>query len=285
MISTEVQNFPFFSLPPELQVEVFTFVLSEEGQLGSRLVCKQWLGVINEGVKKRWQSLVQNPPQGPIALEFAFNRIKNKFSIDGHYPENLNYLILFRALNEEWKAAGVAIPRGELKLSHSHHAALQAQLYQRLIDESLTKMWGKIWLSLLPYSFQLSTSRDIKKWMAHVHNEAICTSLLQMNLSDLGIRYLPFEVCAFTNLEELDLSQNHIDVLPDFVGDLKELQVLNLQDNDLQELPDSFPTWTHLRVVNLSVNPLNTRGLAQLEQWEKNVSAVINSKDPIENAN
>ncbi len=196
-----------------------------------------------------------------------------------HRPENLNYLSLFRALNEEWKAVWVAIPAGELMMSHSHHTALQARLYQRCIDESLTKMWGRIWLSLLPYSFQLSKSGDIRKWIAQVHNEAACTSLLQMDLSDLGIRYLSFELCAFTCLEELDLSQNHIDALPDFVGDLKELRVLNLKDNDLQELPDSFPTWTHLRVVNLSENPLNSRGQAQLEQWEKNVRALINPKD------
>ncbi|MBS0605257.1 MAG: leucine-rich repeat domain-containing protein [Verrucomicrobia bacterium] len=279
MSTSATQTALFFFLPPEKQVEIFDVVLSSDGNLGSRLVCRDWLKPINESVRKRWQYLKQHPPVGPLHTQFAIARAENQFRIDGQLPEGFNYLELFRSLNREWKNREVVVRNGELQLACAHYSSLQAALHSKLVDFSLMEMWKRVWPSLSPFACDFQTPQMVREWIQSPDTEAIRESVIFMDLSDLGIRYIPIELTYFPNVQRLRLQKNHIDSLPPFLGQLKAIRFLNLSDNDLQELPDDFPTWTHLGSVDLTENPLNEKGKAQIAQWKSNVERLQNVND------
>lgn len=272
----------FYKLACETHVEIFNFVLAEEGKLGVRLVCKNWLPSINEAVKMRWKILIQNPPEGPVKLGAVFLQINKKHGIIDAYPKDYNYLELFRSLSLQWKQRGLDIPEGELKLSHSYHSDLQNQLFKKNLDQSLKMMGSRIWQRLYIFGFPLDNVEEMRTWISTFENKNACESVLEINLSDLGVCYLPIELLAFSELQTLNLAHNHMNVLPLFLGDFNRLRSLNLADNDLEELPESFPTWVHLKEVDFSDNPWNAHGENQIEEWKKNVALHNNGADPME---
>lgn len=274
MFVAAIQNSHFLSLARENQAQIFDFSWGNDQNLEHRCICKNLLIAINALIKKKWEDLQKNPPLGPFGFQEACSRIKNKYSVTGSYPESFNYLMLFRALNREWGMVRMKIHPGALQVTSSFQAELQAHLHQHLNEFSLSQIWQRSLPKLYPFTWTMPNVPSIRECLSKPLIQTVLSSIDKMDFSDLGIRYIPIELCYFCGLTELKLSHNHIDFLPDFIGNFKDLQVLNLEDNDLQELPESFPNWTHLKEVNLKDNPLNGRGLQQLVEWKKNVAAL-----------
>jgi len=271
-----IQNSPFLSFFLEQKVQIFDFAWGDGQKLEHRYICKNLLIVINAIIKKKWEDLQKNPPLGPFGFQQACSRIKNKFSVNGSYPENFNYLTLFRALNQEWRMVRMKIRTGALQVTSSFQVELQAHLHQHLNEFSLLQIWQRSLPKLYPFTWTMPNGTSIRECLSKPLIQTVLSSIDKMDFSDLGIRFIPIELCYFCGLTELKLCRNLIDFLPDFIGNLKDLQVLNLEDNDLQVLPESFPNWTHLKVVNLKDNPLNSHGLQQLAEWKRNVAALRN---------
>ncbi|GAA1008405.1 hypothetical protein Aple_070030 [Acrocarpospora pleiomorpha] len=77
-----------------------------------------------------------------------------------------------------------------------------------------------------------------------------------LDLSGLGIRYLPESVGNLTNLTKLDLRGNQVTVLPDWLGNLTNLITLNLNNNQLTVLPDWLGNLRELAILDLGGNQL-----------------------------
>ncbi|ONI70613.1 hypothetical protein ALI144C_49225 [Actinosynnema sp. ALI-1.44] len=115
--------------------------------------------------------------------------------------------------------------------------------------------------------------------------EARRTGARELNLGGLGLRTLPPELAALTDLAELDLSGNKLTELPAWFSTLKHLSTLGLGNNSLGEVPKvilnlegleilnisacdvvALPTWlaesTTLRVLNAVYN-----GLVEIPEW------------------
>lgn len=276
-----IQSPLFFTLPSEIQSQIFDFALEQSESLGNRRICRQLLRVVDSVIKKKWEDLQKNPPLGPFGLQHACIRITKKYSVNGTYTENFNYLDLFRALHHEWKFIGMNIYSHQLNVATSFQTELQTHLYHQLNDRSLMQMWSRILPKTYQFAWPVSTAASIRECFSYPHIQTVLSSIDKMNFSDLEIRLIPIEISYFGGMTELKLCCNNIDYLPDFIGNLKNLRVLNLEDNDMQELPRDFPKWTHLKEVNLKDNPLNSHGLWQVAEWKKNVAA-LHSEVPME---
>lgn len=274
-----VHNSHFLTLPIDNQAQVFNFVWGDKQNLENRLICKSSLKAINILIKKRWEDLQKKPPIGPFGFENACSRIKKKFSVGGCFPENFNYLTLFRSLNQEWTRIGMEIQEGPLNLTSVYQSQLQTDLYNNLLDFSLTQMWCRFIPHFFQFCWVIPDAETIRNDMGE--NHAVLESTVTADFSGLEIRFIPVELNYFCNVTQLKLSQNHIEFLPDFIGKFKQLQILNLEDNELQELPKDFPNWTHLKMVDLTDNPLNDHGQKQLAEWKKNVAS-LRTEQPME---
>jgi len=289
------QSINFYSLAAETRKEVVSYVLDTDNNLHCRLVCKDFLYSANQVIKEKWLTLVKEPPAGPVAMSFAIERIHKPFLMqDGMLQENLNYLHLFRELNLEWKKRKVTIPNGELKISDHHFFDLQTQFHQQCLDYSLSMMWDKIWPELTLWVGSFPNTTELRNWLNNPNSAQIRSVVSGIDLCDLGIRYVPIEICCFPNITFLRLCQNHIDIFPSFIGTLTHLRGLSLKDNDIQELPknisgwthlrvidlsensikelpENFPNWTHLRMINLKNNPLSQSAFTLIDEWKENV--------------
>jgi Leucine-rich repeat (LRR) protein len=271
----------FFLLLPEIRQKIFFHVLETDGNLSSRLVCRDFLCSTHDIIKAKWSTLIKCPPTGPLDISLAIDRVQKPFLLsDGTLQKDVNYLHLFRALNREWKNTGVGISNGELRISYGHFVSLQDRLLQRCLDFSLTILWNRVWPQIGYFGWFHQDARvELRNWLYDPETEPIRSSVDKIDLSDQGIRYVPVEICCFPSLTMLNLSQNHIEVLPFFIGRLKELQRLNLRNNDIQELPEDFPNWIHLSLIDLRDNSLNESALILIEKWKENVENFIHVGD------
>lgn len=275
-MTTPAQLTNCFSLHSELCTKIFSYVLENEGHLLYRSVCKSFSYSINNVIKSRWLSLIENPPVGPFDVSLAIAKVQKPFlKEDGTLKENLNYLHLFRKLIAEWKKEGVTISEGEeIKSSYHHFVEFQDELnqkYQKSLEFSLAVMWGRIWPHIHLLVEYFSDATPLRKWLHDDRSEWIRLTIHAMDLSGLEIRYLPIEICCFSNLKYLGLNQNLIAVFPSFLKDQVNLETLNLKNNAIEELPENFPNWTHLHLIDLRGNPLSKTALALIDKWKENV--------------
>lgn len=271
----------FSTLWTDNQIQIFDLAWGESQDLNHRQISRTLCKAVDLLVKKKWEELQANPALGAFGFREACSRIYKKFSVNGKYPEGFNYLSLFRALNREWGLVRVNIPKSQLNVTRAFQNELQTFLHNQLYDESLMSMWDRISLKLrYVVSHEPSNAASLRNYLSLLPVQTVLSSLTCMNFSELGIRFIPFEITYFSDMKGLKFSHNAIDVLPDFIGDLKNLRFLDLEDNDLQELPDDFPNWTYLEKVNLKDNPLNARGLEQYAAWKKNKAILLTVQAP-----
>lgn len=105
----------------------------------------------------------------------------------------------------------------------------------------------------------------IRFWM--VTNTEL-QELRSLNLSGLGLRRLPDEICLLKNLISLSLNTNLLTELPESIGQLKKLRYLMLINNNLTSLPESIGELSDLRILLLSRNKLTRLpdGIGQLKR-------------------
>lgn len=249
----------FSILPPELTLEIFERVLATDGNLYSRIVCKELLIFADEVIKKKWLELEKNPPPGPINLQ------STRINIQGE----INYLHLFRELNRTFVRGGAPIPAGNVRMSQSHFASLQECL-RKSLDFSLKILCDKISKQLILFWPAFGSSGTAREWLYDPSSLPVRSTFHTLDLSDAGIRFIPIEINCFPNLRYLNLADNHIESLPPFLGTLKHLVVVNLKENHIESLPKETADWTHITRIDLADNPLNPEAIAILRQREEN---------------
>ncbi|KIC71996.1 hypothetical protein DB41_AB00020, partial [Neochlamydia sp. TUME1] len=88
--------------------------------------------------------------------------------------------------------------------------------------------------------------------------EENCKNTTALDLSGVGLTYLPSEICQLSRLQGLKLSQNQLTSLPGEIGQLSELQALNLNQNQLTSLPVEIEQLSQLGELNLNQNQLTS---------------------------
>lgn len=266
MVAPFVQTSPFFRLSLDEQCALWGSFLDEGESLRAREVCKIWKIVIDAALKSKWNELKKSPPSGPIHFARAMQRqerLHEQIASD-------NPLVLFRGVNDVFRKWKVGTFSGEIRIHRQHFQNLQLALYHKLVDQSLMSSWERIWLQLKEFVDSFPNATELREWLNDPQTEAYRALIERIDLNDLGIRYIPIELCRFPNLYTLNLSENHIDVLPSFLGEIPSLRTLLLEDNDLQELPKGFSAWTHIERIELGDNPLRPETFDVLTQWQRN---------------
>ncbi len=256
----------FSVLPSEVTLPIFERVLATDGNLHSRVISTELLIFADEVIKKKWLELVKNPPSGPFNFKCMIESLQNRINT----PKEINYLHLFRELNRTCAKTGISIPSGELKISKRHFARLQKRCLRKCLDFSLDSLCNKISKQLILFWPAFGTLKMAREWLYDPFTANIRSTFHTLDLSDVGIRFIPIEILCFPNLRYLNLSDNHIEFIPRFLGELRQLVVLNLRDNDIQSLPKEAANWTHITRIDLADNPLNRDAIDLLRQREEN---------------
>ncbi len=95
---------------------------------------------------------------------------------------------------------------------------------------------------------------QIRVWMDQ--NRAALSTLINLDLSDLHLTYLPPEIGHFQGLRMLFLHKNKLTVLPAELGNLNNLRMLYLDRNQLIKVPTELGGLRQLEVLNLNRNQL-----------------------------
>ncbi|WP_213156117.1 leucine-rich repeat domain-containing protein [Neochlamydia sp. AcF65] len=88
--------------------------------------------------------------------------------------------------------------------------------------------------------------------------EENCKNTTALNLSGVGLTYLPPEICQLSKLQRLDLNQNQLTNLPTEIGQLSQLQELYLDQNQLSSLPAESGQLSQLKWLCLGQNQLTS---------------------------
>lgn len=119
----------------------------------------------------------------------------------------------------------------------------------------------------------------IREWMKE--NPDILDQITTLDLSQLGLHFLPPELLTLRNLQTLDLGGNNLISLPPEIGELESLRELNLStdrreggawmpDNQITSLPPEIGNLRNLQWLNLEGIGLSTLPpeIGQLEKLQ-----------------
>jgi Leucine-rich repeat (LRR) protein len=189
-------------------------------------------------------------------------------------PEQVNDVleknrdILFKTLAETFQAKrifGSSIP-----VDISSYERLQRVLE----DDALQTIWDLHLAWRFVFNGPAPTSLgEIKVWLKDPANAAQLNGVRTLNLSRLGLKAIPPELSALTQLQNLVLSENQISSIPDSLSNLSQLQMLFLSDNQISSIPDSLSKLSQLKTLYLSDNQISSipdslSNLSQLQGLE-----------------
>ncbi|KIC75513.1 hypothetical protein DB42_AA00010 [Neochlamydia sp. EPS4] len=122
-------------------------------------------------------------------------------------------------------------------------------------------------IKYLPLEKQGELFRD---WIAES-----CGNIVDLDLSRVGLTYLPSEICQLSKLQTLDLNQNQLTALPAEICLLSQLRALVLSQNQLTALPAEICQLSQLQRLYLNQNQLTSLPaeicqLSQLQMLELN---------------
>ncbi|WP_213151149.1 leucine-rich repeat domain-containing protein [Neochlamydia sp. AcF95] len=83
-----------------------------------------------------------------------------------------------------------------------------------------------------------------------------CGNIVDLDLSRIGLTYLPPEICQLSQLRTLYLNKNQLISLPAEIGQLSQLQGLELNQNQLTALPTEIGQLSKLQGLYLNKNQL-----------------------------
>ncbi len=102
---------------------------------------------------------------------------------------------------------------------------------------------------------------------------------VELDLSGLELRNLPYALNQLTQLQALNLSNNRLSTLLNSLGRLTQLQSLDLHNNRLTALPLFLGRLTQLRSLDVRHNALNDPPSDVIEQGTEAVLGYLRSAD------
>lgn len=142
------------------------------------------------------------------------------------------------------------------------HTEIQAAGWPELWDASLpVQQWDPIRLDPTSGKVTGFSLRGDKSYIPFTSDSLpSCIAILQqinslvdLNFSILGLRYLPNSLWGFKNLQKLGLGYNELAELPGVIASLNKLEILSLHSNKLKSLPD-LSALSSLTYLTLSSN-------------------------------
>ncbi|MBS0605338.1 MAG: leucine-rich repeat domain-containing protein [Verrucomicrobia bacterium] len=255
LLNTSVNN-----LPSDLQLSVFKFAVEDEDNIQTPhetvhsicTVCRQWTELTYSSLLPRYWNGVKS-----FINTFILGSNQNFIGIATMLSSDHAGLIPFERLSKALRSSSLMV--------------LPCQ-YQRLIDTSLEKVWGRIsnqinfGQSRPPY-----LASEIRAWLKDPKNIPLIQTVRTLNLSGLELTLLPSEITDLTNLEELNLSKNNLTTLPSEICNFANLQRLYLNNNQITALPSEIGNLTNLQRLFLGYNhltavPIEIGNLANLQE-------------------
>ncbi len=141
-----------------------------------------------------------------------------------------------------------------------HLSMLQQRALKQYENEALETIWNRKLAEEfnLQNNPDLQTHEQIRAWLNDPNNAQQLQQITLLELSQLGLKTLPPEIGAFTNLQRLNLDHNQLHILPPEIGALTNLQTLSLDHNQLHTLPSEIGALTNLHTLSLDHNQLHT---------------------------
>jgi Leucine-rich repeat (LRR) protein len=234
---------------------------------------------VNRIIAYLWSKL-KHSPQDYFDLKHTVLNIEESFVKEqqkaGKFPSTFsidlkddlianNINILFKNLAKKFQAERV----------FGNHVPTDISSYEYLQriweDDALQTIWNLHLRELFVFNEQSPTSLDeIKAWLKDPANAMQLSAVRTLNLSGLGLRAIPPEISALTQLQELFLKENQICSVPESLSNLSHLKKLYLCNNQISSIPDSFSKLSQLRIVHLKDNrikniPNSFASLSQLQ--------------------
>ncbi len=158
-----------------------------------------------------------------------------------------------------------------------HLSMLQHQILKHYENAALETIWKQKLAAQLNQQNNpnLQTHEQIRAWLNDPNHAGQLQQIMELNLSNLGLKALPPEICSLTNLQTLNLYNNQLRSLPPEIGALRNLQTLLLSKNEIHSLPSEIGTLLNLQTLNLSNNqihslPTNINALSNLHTLNLN---------------
>ena len=159
------------------------------------------------------------------------------------------------------KAAGIECDVKQARMKESLGFLELNPVMKKLEEVALIALFKKLG-EIIPevgdllnnHNFSLK-AETIRAWMQD-NSEKLLT-VTRLDLSNLGLTFLPPEIGQLINLQRLYLKGNQLTELPPAIGQLINLEVLNLSDNQLTELPLEIGQLINLKMLGLRGNQLS----------------------------
>jgi Leucine-rich repeat (LRR) protein len=232
--------------------------------------------LVNHAFTRAWLDLKYSAQN--FSLEHIMSNIERSFVEDQQRSGNITFSqeqvndvleknrdILFKTLAETFQAKrifGSSIP-----VDISSYERLQRVLE----DDALQTIWDLHLTRHFVFNRPAPTSLgEIKAWLKDPANAAQVNGVQTLNLSGLGLKAIPPEISALTQLQILVLSNNQVSSIPDSLSNLSQLQWLCLSNNKISSIPDSFNNLSQLQTLDLGNNlisgiPNSLGSLSQLK--------------------
>jgi Leucine-rich repeat (LRR) protein len=218
--------------------------------------------LVNASFTRAWLDLKYSAQN--FGLEHIMSNIERSFVEDQQRSGNITFLpeqvndvleknrdILFKTLAETFQAKrifGSSIP-------------VDISSYERLQraweDEALQTIWDSRLARQFVFNGPAPTSPgEIKAWLKDPANAMQLNGVRILDLSRLGLKAIPPEISALTQLQMLILSNNQISSIPDSLGSLSQLTTLYLQNNQIGIISDSLGSLSQLQTLYLQNNQI-----------------------------
>ena len=130
---------------------------------------------------------------------------------------------------------------------------------QKMEDESLQIIWDKKLSNYFKFKGRSpKTLNEIKLWLADPKNEDQLNKIDNLDLSQLGITVIPYQLTRLSRIQTLFLDDNQIETLPDFLSNFSKLQSLTVNHNSVRCLPESLSKLSQLETLYLDDNQISS---------------------------
>jgi hypothetical protein len=246
--STSIESLPNELLLPILEACAAPSLFS---------VCKKWQHLLDSEVMPSLYKQIGkvHVSQGDINKQaFILDRI---YKLDDRLSEGEKAKAIFKEAFTLAKALAPAELEFKWKTQEKRCFTL-ANYSSYLLNINRLLLWKN-----LPGGVEYLSQEKIKYLPLEKQGELLrdwieenCKNLTDLDLSEVGLTYLPPEICQLSQLQTLDLDQNQLTSLPAEIGQLPRLQRLYLNQNQLTRLPAEIGQLSQLRWLFLNQNQL-----------------------------